>query len=494
MRQKICSLFLLVVLLLSLALPVSAAGTLPFSDVSPEDWYYDYVEDLYAVGAVSGTTDTTFSPKGTVTFGQALKFLLLASGQEEQKPISHHWASGYYYLAQQKGFLPSGLSLSLDDPINRLQIAEIAVRALDLSRTSQTPSPFADTNDEAALILYDHGIFQGAQDGNGQNLFRPQSNISRAEITAVIWRIYDLRNALPEVPEEPDGPPVTPEEPTPPEKPETPPTEPETPPTKPEIPPTEPEKPTPPPSGDYFYFGGKKVYVVEDMPKRAYISSLFQPNENGYLTYESDTYTSKVGIDVSRYQGNIDWAQVKDAGVDFAIIRLGYRGYGTGRIVMDNYFMNNIQGALDQGIEVGVYFFSQAITEEEAAEEAEFCMDLLQGYDLAYPIVFDWEPYDSSLNPRTEGLSDEMLTKCAVSFCETVEAAGYQSMVYSNLSYFYLHFDLSKLVDYPLWLAQYNRTPTFYYHFAMWQYSGTGKVPGIEGNVDMNIHLVPIVV
>ena len=87
-----------------------------------------------------------------------------------------------------------------------------------------------------------------------------------------------------------------------------------------------------------------------------------------------------------------------------------------------------------------------------------------------------------------------MLTKCAVSFCETVEAAGYQSMVYSNLSYFYLHFDLRKLVDYPLWLAQYNRTPTFYYDFAIWQYSGTGKVPGIEGNVDMNIHLVPVVV
>ena len=143
------------------------------------------------------------------------------------------------------------------------------------------------------------------------------------------------------------------------------------------------------------------------------------------------------------------------------------------------------------GIEVGVYFFSQAINEAEAVEEAQFCMDLLQDYSITYPIVFDWEPYDSSLHPRTEGLSDEMLTKCAVAFCQAVEANGYDSMVYSNLTYFYLHYDLSKLVDFPLWLAQYNKTPTFYYHFDMWQYSSTGKVPGIEGNVDLNIQMIP---
>lgn len=118
-------------------------------------------------------------------------------------------------------------------------------------------------------------------------------------------------------------------------------------------------------------------------------------------------------------------------------------------------------------------------------------MDLLQDYSITYPIVFDWEPYDSSLHPRTEGLSDEMLTKCAVAFCQAVEANGYDSMVYSNLTYFYLHYDLSKLVDFPLWLAQYNKTPTFYYHFDMWQYSSTGKVPGIEGNVDLNIQMIP---
>lgn len=468
MRQRIVSVLLLLTLTLSLALPAAAAGEMNFSDVTSDDWYYQYVKDLYDLGVVDGTTPTTYSPQKDVTFGQALKLILTSAGYEAQAPISTHWASGYYYLAQQMDFLPAGLGLALDDPISRLQIAQIVVRVMSLSRTSQDPSPFADCSDEAALILYDHGIFQGTQVGQ-QLLFQPQDTISRAEITTVVWRIYAYSNETPHEPEVPQEP-EEPEEPEVPEEPET------------------PSEPT----GDYFYFGSKKVYVVEEMPKRTYDSSLFQYNDNGYLTYESDQYTSEVGIDVSRYQGDIDWAQVKASGVDFAILRLGYRGYGTGAIVTDTYFEKNIQGALENGIEVGVYFFSQAINEAEAAEEAQYCLDLIQGrYHITYPIIFDWEPYDSSLNPRTEGLSDEMLTKCAVSFCNTIRAAGYETMVYSNLTYFYLHFDLAQLVDFPLWLAQYNKTPTFYYHFAMWQYSCTGTVPGIKGDVDMNIRLVP---
>lgn len=449
MKQKFLSLLLLCCLSFSLAVPASAASSLPFSDVPGTSWYYTYVKDLYNSKVINGTTSTTFSPQGTVTFGQALKMILLAAGYEEQAPTTTHWASGYYRLASQKGFLPSNLSLTLDQPITRLQIASIAVRTLGLTRTS-SKSPFSDTTDQSALILYDHGVFTGVQTETGL-LFKPNANISRAEISAVIWRIYQL--------EEED----TPTTPNPPQE-ET---------------------------GDYFYFGGKKVYVVEELPKSTYDNSLFQVNENGFLTYDSDEYTCKIGIDVSRYQGNIDWAAVKEAGVQFAMLRLGYRGYGSGALVMDTYFQQNIQGAQANGIEVGVYFFSQAITPEEGAEEARFCLNALKGYNITYPIVFDWEPYDSSLEPRTDGLDDKILTQCAVAFCEEVEAAGYQSMVYSNLTYFYLHFDLNQLVDYPLWLAQYNSRPSFYYHFDMWQYSGTGQVPGIDGNVDLNIHFIP---
>ena len=233
---------------------------------------------------------------------------------------------------------------------------------------------------------------------------------------------------------------------------------------------------------------GQMTIPGYDIAVNDYNPTAFQAS-NGVMTYTEGT--SLVGINVNYKNGEIDWTQVAENGVDFAMIRLGYRGYGTGRIVTDTYFETNLKGALENDIEVGVYFFSQAINEEEAMEEAQYCMDLLQDYDITYPIVFDWEPYDSSLNPRTDGLSDEMLTKCAVAFCQAVEDGGYESMVYSNLTYFYLHYDLTQLVDFPLWLAQYNETPTFYYHFSMWQYSSTGTVPGIEGNVDLNIQLIP---
>ena len=427
MKQKILSLLLLCCLSFSLAVPASAASSLPFSDVPSNIWYYTYVKDLYDSKVINGTTATTFSPQGTVTFGQALKLILLAAGYEEQAPTTTHWASGYYRLASQKGFLPSNLNLTLDQPITRLQIASIAVRTLGLTRTS-SKSPFSDTTDQSALILYDYGVFTGVETETGL-LFKPNDNITRAEVSAVIWRIDQL---------EEENTPTTP------------------------APPAE-------ETGDYFYFGGKKVYVVEELPKSTYDNSLFQVNENGFLTYDSDEYTCKIGIDVSRYQENIDWAAVKGAGVQFAMLRLGYRGYGTGALVMDPYFQQNIQGAQANGIEVGVYFFSQAITPEEGAEEARFCLNALKGYHITYPIVFDWESYDSSLEPRTDGLDDKILTQCAVAFCEEVEAGGYQSMVYSNLTYFYLHFDLNQLVDYPLWLAQYNSRPSFYYHFDIWQ-------------------------
>ena len=152
MKQKILSLLLLCCLSFSLAVPASAASSLPFSDVPSNIWYYTYVKDLYDSKVINGTTATTFSPQGTVTFGQALKLILLAAGYEEQAPTTTHWASGYYRLASQKGFLPSNLNLTLDQPITRLQIASIAVRTLGLTRTS-SKSPFSDTTDP---VSYTH--------------------------------------------------------------------------------------------------------------------------------------------------------------------------------------------------------------------------------------------------------------------------------------------------------------------------------------------------
>ena len=446
MKQRLLSLLLACVMAISLAIPAAAAKTMNFSDVKHSDWFYSNVKDLYTWGVINGTTNTTFEPQGTVTFGQALKMILLAAGYSEQKPTDTHWASGYYQLAAQKGFLPKKLNLKLDDPINRKLIAQIIVKTLDVSRTG-AELPFSDTGSKDALILYDYGIFTGEKDEKGNLLFKPNSNITRAEISAVIWRLYNLD--LPE------------------------------------------KEPEPAPTGDYFTFGGKKVYIVEDLPKNTYDNDLFQVNEQGFLTYNSDEYTCKIGIDVSRYQGTINWAQEKEVDVDFAILRLGYRGYGTGKIVLDNTFYQNLEGALENDIEVGVYFFSQAISPAEAEEEAQYCMNALKGYDITYPIVFDWEDPNGSGEVRTDELDDKVLTQCAVAFCEAVKAGGYQPMVYSNLTYFYLHFDLNELVNYPFWLAQYNATPSFYYHFDMWQYGDAGIVPGIDGKVDLNIHFIP---
>ena len=449
MKRKLLSLILLCAMVLSLATPASAAKTMRFTDVKSSDWYYSSVKSLYDAGIVNGTSSTTFSPLGTVTLGEALKLILMAAGYAEQKPTTDHWASGYYRLALSHNFLPENRPLTLNDSVNRLQIAQIIVRTLGLSRSGSV-TPFADTTDSAALILYDHGIFKGAPDGR-KLMFYPKSNITRAEISAVILHTYQLNTSS----TKPQNPGLT------------------------------------SPTTEYITYKGNKIAVVDELPKNTYDNTLFKVNENGFLTYDSAEYSCRIGIDVSKYQGDIDWGAVKSSGVDFAILRLGYRGYGTGKIVLDPCFYTNLSGALANGIEVGVYFFSQAITPEEGAEEARFCLEKLSGYHITYPIVFDWEPYDSSYGARTEGLNDNVLTQCAVAFCEEVEQAGYQSMVYSNLYYFYLHFDLNALTKYPFWLAQYSSRPSFYYHFDIWQYGEAGTVPGIDGNVDLNIEFIP---
>ena len=136
-----------------------------------------------------------------------------------------------------------------------------------------------------------------------------------------------------------------------------------------------------------------------------------------------------------------------------------------------------------------VYFFSQAITPEEAEAEAAYILNAIDGYTVTYPIAFDWEPIAPGSNARTEGLDRETLTRCAAAFCRKVEEAGYRPAVYFNQTLGYLRYDLRELTDYDLWLAEYDSKPDFYYHFDLWQYSHTGQVAGIEGNVDLDLDL-----
>lgn len=195
------------------------------------------------------------------------------------------------------------------------------------------------------------------------------------------------------------------------------------------------------------------------------------------------------GIDVSYYQKDIDWQQVKDAGITFAIVRLGYRGYESGDLFADEKVYQNLQGAREAGLLVGAYFYSQAISVEEAIEEAQFALEILDGFQLDLPVVYDWEFVTQVA--RTDGMDGETLTQCTIAFCDTVLAAGYEAMVYYNPHMAYNYFDLFALQDkgYPIWLAHYTDTMTFPYRIDIWQYSYTGQVPGIPGNVDLNIML-----
>lgn len=229
------------------------------------------------------------------------------------------------------------------------------------------------------------------------------------------------------------------------------------------------------------------IPVFADVPRSPVEPSELVKDGNGFVKYMgNDGLQSKIGVDVSEYQGVIDWQQVKNAGVEFAIIRAGYRTYGGGVITLDNSLITNIDGATAAGIDVGVYFFSQAITPEEAIEEADAVLDAVAGRTITYPIVFDWEIiYDDSA--RTDTMTVEGLADCCVAFCERVKSAGYTPMVYQNTSTATYKLDLPRIKDYDFWLAEYTDFPTFYYEYDMWQYTSEGKIPGIEGNVDVNI-------
>lgn len=237
-------------------------------------------------------------------------------------------------------------------------------------------------------------------------------------------------------------------------------------------------------------FGTREIPIREDVDRNLYDTACFAVSEEGRVTYEKHGKQAMTGIDVSVYQGEIDWQKVKEAGIEFAMIRVGFRGYGSrGVIVEDTYFKQNMEGALEAGLQVGVYFFSQAINVWEAEEEASYVLDAIRNYDVTFPVVFDWEPIHSD-TARTDGLSAEALTRCAGAFCDAVAQGGHTPMIYFNQNQGYLTYDLSKLKDYGFWLAEYNDAPGFYYHFDLWQYSSKGSVPGIQGDVDLNLSFV----
>ena len=190
-----------------------------------------------------------------------------------------------------------------------------------------------------------------------------------------------------------------------------------------------------------------------------------------------------VGIDVSKWNGKIDWNGVKNSGISYVIIRCGYRGSTEGKLIVDSRFAENIQGANAAGLKVGVYFYSQAVDEIEAVEEASMVLDQIRNYKISYPVFLDVE----SSGGRGDKIDNATRTAVCKAFCATIQNAGYTAGVYSNKHWLETKMDASALSAYKIWMAQYAAAPTYKSRYDLWQYRSTGSVNGISGNVDMNI-------
>ncbi len=230
--------------------------------------------------------------------------------------------------------------------------------------------------------------------------------------------------------------------------------------------------------------GGPETSADPTVPRETLPPNLYGPED---FRYEGDYLTclaapATMGIDVSYYQQKIDWQAVKEAGVEFVMVRLGCRKTVSGELAEDEMARQNLAGARAAGLRVGAYFYSQAVTADEAREEAALALEILDGFELDMPLAYDWEQEE-----RTADVDKRTLTDCTLAFCQTVEKAGYDPMIYFNSYQAKELLLLEELTAYPWWLAMYDVTAEFPYRMDMWQYTCTGTVPGIEGQVDINL-------
>ena len=240
-----------------------------------------------------------------------------------------------------------------------------------------------------------------------------------------------------------------------------------------------------------IYGIGNRRYLIEkdeSVNKTKISSSDLQKGDDGYKRYvgSDSSIKSHVGIDVSKFQGNIEWDKVKGDGVEFAIVRLGYRGYSEGNVYIDPFYKNAMEGAAKAGVDTGIYFFSQAINVEEAIEEAELCIKELAPYKVKYPVIIDVE-FIANDDGRANKLTRQDRTDIVKAFCEKVKEAGYVPGFYANTKWSVMGLDLAQLQEYDFWFANYNDTFSYPYEYEMFQYSESGSVAGIVGNVDLNI-------
>ena len=226
---------------------------------------------------------------------------------------------------------------------------------------------------------------------------------------------------------------------------------------------------------------------VDYLPAHSYDFTHLR-NNGGIYSYEDEHYTSSFGIDISEHNGDIDFEKVKEEGVEFVFIRVGYRGGIYGLLNKDKRFEEYYRGAKDAGLHIGFYFFSQAVDEKEAVEEADYLVSLVRGKQFDLPLVYDYEDFPDG---RIQDLDGETRTENVKAFLNRIDLHGYQGMLYTNLYWLRYFYDVREVMNYPIWFAQYHEIPQYPCPFSIWQYSEEGELEGVEEKVDFNIMFIP---
>ena len=469
----------------------SISGRETFSDTAGSYWE-DAILKLHAAGVYLGTDGKALAGN-TITRQQAVTMIARAFhidaettdlsysdaaliAEYARPAVAEMTAQGYLNDSWDGNFRPT-------DPITRAEIINILSNMINtLIQTNEKvywdiPGTLMINSAEGATLtnMTIHGdliVAPGVTGDIAVSNLSVMGNI-RNFSTAKLVEIRTPEEA-PGEPEEPDAPAIRPEQVY------------------------EPGKTT----GDTILYSGKEIPVYEERdPLRLYEGDFHW--ENGRLVYDGRAFKTRFGIDVSAYQNRasgesktIDWDAVRDDGVDFVMVRVGYRGTGqAGTLNQDEFYAQNIDGAMAAGLETGVYFFAQAITVEEAIEEADFVIELLQDHEIDGPVAYDWEMHDSSY--RVYGTSPEMATACAIAFCERIKEAGYTPMIYAGQYVSYIKYDQGAISQYLSWYPEYKSDkseklyPTFYYQMDYWQFSSNCYVNGIGGRVDGNLQFIP---
>ena len=468
----------------------SISGRETFSDTAGSYWE-DAILKLHAAGVYLGTDGKALAGN-TITRQQAVTMIARAFhidaettdlsysdaaliAEYARPAVAEMTAQGYLNDSWDGNFRPT-------DPITRAEIINILSNMINtLIQTNEKvywdiPGTLMINSAEGATLtnMTIHGdliVAPGVTGDIAVSNLSVMGNI-RNFSTAKLVELRTPEEA-PGEPEEPDAPAIRPEQVY------------------------EPGKTT----GDTILYSGKEIPVYEERdPLRLYEGDFHW--ENGRLVYDGRAFKTRFGIDVSAYQNRasgesktIDWDAVRDDGVDFVMVRVGYRGTGkAGTLNQDEFYAQNIDGAMAAGLETGVYFFAQAITVEEAIEEADFVIELLRDHEIDGPVAYDWEMHDSSY--RVYGTSPEMATACAVAFCKRIEEAGYEAMVYAGQYVSYIKYDQGAISPYLSWYPEYKSAsseklyPTFYYQMNYWQFSSSCTVDGIGGRVDGNLQFI----